>query len=104
MLTGGPPSCPLQCKADRRREFAYLGWDWFDKNDVPSVLVYPLDDRAHLARRELSVVFRQLLTRLPDIEVTGDPVPLQALGIPLVGGIKHLPVRFTPTARVGGHS
>lgn len=51
---------------------------------------------AHLARRELSVAFRQLLTRLPDIEVTGDPVPLDALGIPLVGGIKHLPVRFTP--------
>ena len=51
---------------------------------------------AHLARRELSVVFRQLLTRLPDIEVIGDPVPLEAMGIPLVGGIKHLPVRFTP--------
>jgi cytochrome P450 len=56
---------------------------------------------AHLARRELSVVFRQLLTRLPDIEVVGDPIPLQALGIPLVGGIKHLTVRFTPTAPVG---
>jgi methyl-branched lipid omega-hydroxylase len=56
---------------------------------------------AHLARRELSVVFRQLLTRLPDIEVAGDPVPLQSLGIPLVSGVKHLPVRFTPTARVG---
>ncbi len=56
---------------------------------------------AHLARRELSVVFRQLLTRLPDIEVVGDPVPLQALGIPLVGGIKKLTVRFTPTAPVG---
>jgi cytochrome P450 len=56
---------------------------------------------AHLARRELSVVFRQLLTRLPDIEVAGAPVPLQALGIPLVGGIKHLPVRFTPTSPIG---
>lgn len=56
---------------------------------------------AHLARREVAVAFRQLLTRLPDIEVTGDPVPLEALGIPLVGGIKRLPVRFTPTARVG---
>jgi cytochrome P450 len=56
---------------------------------------------AHLARRELSVVFRQLLTRLPDIEVTGDAVPLDALGIPLVAGIKHLPVSFTPTAPVG---
>ena len=54
---------------------------------------------AHLARRELSVVFPQLLKRLPDIEVAGDPVPLQALGIPLVGGIKRLPVRFTPVRR-----
>ena len=56
---------------------------------------------AHLARREVAVAFRQMLTRFPDIEVTGDPVPLQALGIPLVGGIKHLPVTFTPTPRVG---
>jgi methyl-branched lipid omega-hydroxylase len=56
---------------------------------------------AHLARREVSVAFRQLLTRLPDIEVTGDPVPLDALGIPLVSGLKHLPVRFTPTAKAG---
>ena len=51
---------------------------------------------AHLARREISVVFPKLFARLPDIEVAGDPVPLQALGIPLVGGIKRLPVRFTP--------
>ena len=56
---------------------------------------------AHLARRELSVAFRQIFTRLPDIEVVGEPVLLDALGVPLVGGIKHLPVRFTPTARVG---
>ena len=56
---------------------------------------------AHLARRELSVAFRQLFERLPDIEVTGAPVPLQAVGIPLVGGVKHLPVRFTPTRRRG---
>ncbi len=56
---------------------------------------------AHLARREVAVAFRQLLTRLPDIEVVGDPVPLEARGIPLVGGIKRLPVRFTPTAPVG---
>ncbi|MEZ5257044.1 MAG: cytochrome P450 [Ilumatobacteraceae bacterium] len=56
---------------------------------------------AHLARREVSVAFRQLLTRLPDIEVTGPAVPLQALGMPLVGGIKSLPVSFTPTKPVG---
>jgi cytochrome P450 len=53
---------------------------------------------AHLARRELSVAFRQLFTRLPDIEVAADPTPLESMGIPLVGGIKRLPVRFTPTA------
>ena len=52
---------------------------------------------AHLARREVAVAFRQLLTRLPDIEVVGEAVPLEAMGIPLVGGIKRLPVRFTPT-------
>ncbi|QGG94439.1 cytochrome P450 [Actinomarinicola tropica] len=56
---------------------------------------------AHLARRELSVAFRQLLSRLPDIEVSGEAVPLEAQGIPLVGGIKHLPVSFTPSAPVG---
>jgi cytochrome P450 len=56
---------------------------------------------AHLARREVAVAFRQLHTRLPDLELTGDPVPLDAMGIPLVGGLKRLPVRFTPTARVG---
>ena len=56
---------------------------------------------AHLARRELGVVFRQLLTRLPDIEPAGPPVHLEAMGIPLVGGVKHLPVRFTPTRPQG---
>ena len=56
---------------------------------------------AHLARREVSVVFRQLLTRLPDIEVVGEPIPLDAMGIPLVGGIKHLKVKFTPVPRSG---
>ena len=56
---------------------------------------------AHLARRELSIVFRQLLRRLPDIEPAGPPVHLEAQGIPLVGGVKHLPVRFTPTAPAG---
>ena len=56
---------------------------------------------AHLARREVAVAFRQLLTRLPDIEVSGPPVPLAALGVPLVGGIKHLPVRFSPRRPIG---
>ncbi len=42
---------------------------------------------AHLARRELSVAFRQLLTRLPDIELAGDPVPLEGVRHP--AGRRH---------------
>ncbi|MCO8128887.1 cytochrome P450 [Acidimicrobiia bacterium EGI L10123] len=56
---------------------------------------------AHLARRELAVAWRQLLTRLPDLEAAGPPEYLEAAGIPLVGGIKRFPVRFTPTEKVG---
>lgn len=56
---------------------------------------------AHLARRELAVVFREMFRRLPDLEVSGPAVPLESAGIPLVTGIKHLPVTFTPTAPLG---
>jgi cytochrome P450 len=55
---------------------------------------------AHLARREVDIVFRQLFERLPDIEVSGEEVPLQSVGLPLVAGVKHLPVTFTPSAPV----
>jgi methyl-branched lipid omega-hydroxylase len=53
---------------------------------------------ANLARREVAIIFRELFRRLPDLEVTGPAVPLASEGIPLVTGIKHLPVTFTPTA------
>ena len=46
------------------------------------------------------MIFRQLFTRLPDIEEEGATSYLNAAGIPLVGGVKRLPVRFTPTARL----
>jgi cytochrome P450 len=48
---------------------------------------------AHLARREISVMFRELLTRLPDIHTTGQPVRLKSA---FINGIKQLPVAFTP--------
>ncbi|QYG91944.1 cytochrome P450 [Iamia sp. SCSIO 61187] len=54
---------------------------------------------AHLARRELAIMFTHLFTRLPDIETAGEPTYLEAQGAPLVGGVKRLPVRFTPTKR-----
>ncbi len=47
---------------------------------------------AHLARREMSVMFRELLTRIPDIHVTAEPRRLQSM---FINGIKSLPVAFT---------
>ena len=49
---------------------------------------------AHLARREISVMFRELLHRLPDIHVVGHP---QRLRSNFINGIKHLDAEFTPT-------
>jgi cytochrome P450 len=50
---------------------------------------------AHLARRELDVAFRKLFTRMPDLEVAGEPDRLLSS---FVNGIKRLPVRLTGTA------
>ena len=49
---------------------------------------------AHLARRELAVMFRTLLDRFPDIHATSDPVLLDPQGLPLVTGVKRLPARL----------
>ena len=46
---------------------------------------------AHLARREITVMFRELFNRLPDIHVTGEPDRLRS---GFINGIKHLPVAF----------
>jgi len=48
---------------------------------------------AHLARREITVMFRELFRRLPDIRITGAPAQLRSA---FINGIKHLPVEFTP--------
>jgi cytochrome P450 len=48
---------------------------------------------AHLARREMSVMFRELLTRVPNIHTTAEPRRLQSM---FINGIKELPVTFTP--------
>ena len=50
---------------------------------------------AHLARREIDVMIRELFLRLPDIEVSGEPVQTFSR---FVNGIKHLPCTFTPVA------
>jgi len=49
---------------------------------------------AHLARRELAVMLRELYTRLPDLDLAGEPVQLRSS---FINGIKSLPVSFTPS-------
>jgi cytochrome P450 len=48
---------------------------------------------AHLARREIIVMFTELLRRLPDIEATARPEKLRSN---FIHGIKRLPAAFTP--------
>jgi cytochrome P450 len=48
---------------------------------------------AHLARREIKVIYRELFRRLPDIAATSAPDKLRSS---FVNGIKHLPCSFTP--------
>jgi cytochrome P450 len=51
---------------------------------------------ANLARLELRVMFEELLKRIPDMELAGDPVRLRSN---FIGGIKRMPVSFTPSSR-----
>lgn len=48
---------------------------------------------AHLARREIGVMFSELFRRLDDIETAGPPDLLESS---FIHGIKHLPAVFTP--------
>lgn len=50
---------------------------------------------AHLARREIRLMWRELLNRLPDIEASGPP---ELLLSSFIHGVKHLPATFTPVA------
>ncbi|MGC0418317.1 cytochrome P450 [Embleya sp. AB8] len=51
---------------------------------------------AHLARREITLLYRELLHRLPDIRVVGEPERLRSS---FINGIKHMTCEFTPTSR-----
>jgi len=48
---------------------------------------------AHLARREITAAFREILRQLPDIRAVGEPDYLRAN---FIHGIKHLRCEFTP--------
>lgn len=48
---------------------------------------------AHLARREITVMFRQLFRRLPDLHLVAPPARLLSF---FIHGIKRMPCEFTP--------
>ncbi len=48
---------------------------------------------AHLARREITVMFRQLFRRVPDLEISAPPARLLSF---FIHGIKRMPCEFTP--------
>jgi cholest-4-en-3-one 26-monooxygenase len=49
---------------------------------------------ANLARLEIRVMFEELLQRLPDVELDGEPERLRSY---FLNGIKRMPVRYPPT-------
>jgi cholest-4-en-3-one 26-monooxygenase len=51
---------------------------------------------ANLARMELRLVFDEIVRRMPDMRLAG---PTEYLRSNFIGGIKHMPVSFTPGAR-----
>jgi cholest-4-en-3-one 26-monooxygenase len=50
---------------------------------------------ANLARVEIKAMVRELVTRLPDIELAGEPLRMRS---DFINGINRMPVRFTPTS------
>ena len=48
---------------------------------------------ANLARAELRIIFREMLTRMDDIQMVGEPDFLRSN---FIQGIKHMPITFTP--------
>ena len=52
----------------------------------------------NLARLELKVMFEELVRRVPDMELAG---PVERLRSNFIGGIKRMPVRFSPSAPEG---
>ncbi|SNS04723.1 cytochrome P450 [Actinomadura mexicana] len=53
----------------------------------------------HLARMNLRIIFETILDRMPDIRLAGEPRRLRSN---FVNGYKEIPVRFTPSAPLGG--
>jgi cytochrome P450 len=46
---------------------------------------------SHLARLEMKVAYKHLLPRIEEVELAG---PVDRLSSSLIGGVKHLPIRY----------
>lgn len=53
---------------------------------------------ANLARSEIKAMVREFVTRIPDAALTEEPLRMRS---DFINGINRMPMRFTPTARVG---
>ncbi len=51
---------------------------------------------ANLARMELKLIFREILNRIPDMKLAGEPSILRSN---FIGGVKHMPVTYSAGAR-----
>ena len=71
----------------------------YAKGDAPTQLGFGAGQHfclgSRLAELQLKVLFQELLTRFPDIEVDG---PVRRLRSNFISGIKEMPVRYTPSA------
>jgi methyl-branched lipid omega-hydroxylase len=54
---------------------------------------------AHLARLEMRVMYHELFTRLPDLELAAEPEVMHSM---FFNGVKSMPVAFTPTLLAAG--
>ena len=52
---------------------------------------------ANLARAELRLIFQEIALRMPDMKLEGEPERLRSN---FIGGIKHLPVSWSPGKRI----
>jgi cholest-4-en-3-one 26-monooxygenase len=81
-----------------RDEEIFPNADRFDVGRTPNEhLAFGIGEHfclgSNLARLEIRLIFEELLRRLPDIELAG---PVRRLRSNFIGGIKRMPVRFTP--------
>jgi cholest-4-en-3-one 26-monooxygenase len=96
-ISEGDKVCIYYGSANRDEDYFPDG-DVFDirRNPNPHVTFGPGGAHfclgANLARLEIKVMFEEILKRLPDIQLAGEP---QRLRSNFIAGIKHMPVRFT---------